>query len=79
MLTAGGARLAGGAAGGTIKAAASLTGRIGAAYEAVQTWLVRNGYVGGGEPWECYLDGPDAPQPRTEVFFPCHQLRPVHA
>jgi len=33
MLTAGGARLAGRAAGGTIKAAASLTGRVGAAYE----------------------------------------------
>jgi effector-binding domain-containing protein len=52
---------------------------VGAAYEAVQTWLVRNGYVRGGEPWESYLDEPDAPQPRTEVFFPCHQLRPVHA
>ncbi len=34
MLTAGGARLAGRAAGGTIKAAASLTGRVGAAYES---------------------------------------------
>jgi type IV secretion system protein TrbL len=33
MLTAGAARLAGRTAGGTIKAAASLTGRIGAAYE----------------------------------------------
>jgi type IV secretion system protein TrbL len=34
MLTASGARLAGRATGGTIKAAASLTGRVGAAYEA---------------------------------------------
>lgn len=34
MLTAGGARLAGRASGGALKAAASLTGRVGAAYEA---------------------------------------------
>jgi len=34
MLAAGGARLAGRATGGAIKAAASLTGRVGAAYEA---------------------------------------------
>jgi effector-binding domain-containing protein len=52
---------------------------VGAAYEAVQTWLIENGYVGGGEPWESYLDGPDVPKPRTELFFPCHQMRPVHA
>lgn len=52
---------------------------VGAAYEAVQTWLIQNGYVGGGEPWESYLDEPSVPQPRTELFFPCHQMRPVHA
>jgi effector-binding domain-containing protein len=52
---------------------------LGAAYEAVQTWLVENGYAAEGDPWESYLDGPDVPQPRTEVFFPCHQMRPVHA
>ena len=53
--------------------------QVGAAYAAVQTWLVENGYVGAGEPWESYLDGPDVPQPRTELFFPCHERRPVHA
>jgi effector-binding domain-containing protein len=52
---------------------------VGAAYEAVQAWLVENGYVGAGEPWESYLDGPDVPKPRTEVVFPCHERRPVHA
>jgi len=52
---------------------------VGAAYQALQDWLAENGYVGDGEPWESYLDVPDKPQPRTEVFFPCHQRRPVHA
>ena len=52
---------------------------VGAAYQAVQDWLTEKGYVGDGEPWESYLDAPDAPQTRTEVFFPCQLRRPVHA
>jgi hypothetical protein len=27
-------------------------------------------------PWECYLDDPEVPAPRTEVFMPCRPLRP---
>ncbi|MGZ4588023.1 MAG: GyrI-like domain-containing protein [Mycobacteriaceae bacterium] len=46
---------------------------IGPAYAAVAGWLSKNGYVPAGEPWECYLDGPEVTKPRTEVFFPCRQ------
>lgn len=51
---------------------------LGEAYSATQGWLIDNGYVTAGEPWECYLDGPEVAQPRTEVFFPCHEAAPVH-
>ena len=50
---------------------------MGAAYEAVEDWVMRNGYVVDGEPWESYLDGPDVEQPRTEVYFPCRPVAPV--
>ncbi|MGZ4437878.1 MAG: GyrI-like domain-containing protein [Nocardioides sp.] len=50
---------------------------LGAAYGAVQDWLTVNGLVPDGEPWECYLDGPDVPQPRTQVFFPCRKAEPI--
>lgn len=43
---------------------------LGAAYEAVTKWLIDNGFVAAGEPWECYLDGPEVASPRTEVYFP---------
>lgn len=46
-------------------------GSLGAAYEAVSTWLTEHGRVGAGEPWECYLDGPEVEEPRTEVYVPC--------
>lgn len=46
-------------------------GALGAAYEAVAAWLTGQGYVPAGEPWEAYLDEPDVPNPRTEVYFPC--------
>jgi effector-binding domain-containing protein len=52
---------------------------LGAAYEAATAWLTDNGYVVTGEPWECYLDGPEVPEPRTEVFIPCTEARPHHA
>jgi effector-binding domain-containing protein len=51
-------------------------GALGAAYEAVLAWLTDNGYVMSDEPWECYLDGPDVDEPRTEVFVPCSPARP---
>lgn len=43
---------------------------LGAAYEAVTKWLIDNGFVASGQPWECYLDGPEVANPRTEVYFP---------
>ncbi|HSE72328.1 MAG TPA: GyrI-like domain-containing protein [Nocardioidaceae bacterium] len=52
---------------------------LAAAYEAAMAWLTDNGYVVTGEPWECYLDGPEVPEPRTEVFIPCTEARPHHA
>ena len=49
---------------------------LGAAYDAAQQFLTDEGYEVAGAPWECYLDGPDVPEPRTEVFMPCRPLRP---
>ncbi len=50
---------------------------VAAAYDATKSWLVDNGYVEAGDPWECYLDGPEVAQPRTELFVPCHEARPL--
>jgi hypothetical protein len=49
---------------------------VGAAYEAVQTYLTDNGYEPSGAPWECYLDDPEVESPRTEVVLPCRPARP---
>lgn len=49
---------------------------VGAAYEAAIGWLTEEGYVVHGIPWECYLDGPEVPEPRTEVFIPCQRAHP---
>lgn len=49
---------------------------VGAAYAASAEWLVDNGYVESGGAWESYLDGPDVPRPRTEVFVPCAPVTP---
>lgn len=43
---------------------------LGGAYEAVTKWLIDKGYVAAGDPWECYLDGPEVANPRTQVYFP---------
>ena len=51
---------------------------VGAAYEAAMAWLTDEGCVSTGVPWECYLDGPEVPEPRTEVFIPCETTHPVH-
>ncbi len=48
-------------------------GEVGAAYEAAAAWLRDHGYVQAGEPWECYLDGPEVPEPRTLVYVPCRR------
>jgi effector-binding domain-containing protein len=54
-------------------------GGVGAAYEAVTAWLAGSGLVPAGDPWECYLDGPEVANPRTEVFFPCREGSAVQA
>jgi effector-binding domain-containing protein len=52
-------------------------GDVGAAYEASIDWLTEEGYEVAGAPWESYLDGPEVPEPRTEVFIPCTPVRPL--
>lgn len=52
---------------------------VGAAYEAAMSWLTEEGYVMVGAPWECYLDGPEVAEPRTEVFIPCTSAHPTGA
>ena len=44
---------------------------IGATYGVLDNWITSNGYVVTGRPWESYLDEPDAPEPRTQVYLPC--------
>lgn len=44
---------------------------VGAAYEALDMWLQQHHSGPHGQPWESYLDGPEAEQPRTELFVPC--------
>ncbi|HEX6248264.1 MAG TPA: GyrI-like domain-containing protein [Nocardioidaceae bacterium] len=51
---------------------------VGAAYQAAVDWLTDEGCVTVGAPWECYLDGPEVAEPRTEVFVPCTAAHPVH-
>ncbi len=51
---------------------------LAAAYDAATAYAVENGYEVAGEPWEVYLDQPDVPAPRTEVFVPCARVRAHH-
>jgi effector-binding domain-containing protein len=44
---------------------------LGEAYVTATEWVEAHGYRVSGPPWECYLDDPDVPEPRTEVFVPC--------
>ena len=44
---------------------------IGATYGVVNDWIANHGYVATGQPWESYLDEPDTPEPRTQVYLPC--------
>jgi effector-binding domain-containing protein len=52
---------------------------VAAAYAATLEWLSDNGFVVSGDAWESYLDGPDVPRPRTEVFVPCKPVVPITA
>ncbi|PFG38290.1 effector-binding domain-containing protein [Georgenia soli] len=49
---------------------------IAEAYGAATSWLAQAGYRVRETPWECYLDGPEVAQPRTEVFMPCAPAAP---
>jgi effector-binding domain-containing protein len=44
---------------------------IGMTWERAQTWMREQGLEQAGPAWECYLNGPDEPEPTmTEVFWP---------
>ena len=44
---------------------------VAAAYQAIEQWFAASGHRPTGAPWETYLDGPEVPQPRTTVTWPC--------
>jgi effector-binding domain-containing protein len=44
---------------------------VGATYGVLYAWIAGHGYDPTGQPWECYLDEPDVPEPRTQVYVPC--------
>jgi effector-binding domain-containing protein len=44
---------------------------VAAAYQAIEHWFATSGHRPMGAPWETYLDGPEVPQPRTTVTWPC--------
>lgn len=46
-------------------------------YGELTGWLTDNGYVADGAAWECYLDGPEVTDPRTEIFIPCREVAPL--
>ncbi len=56
---------------------AAVTTHVGAysdvagAYQAIEQWFATSGHRPTGAPWETYLDGPEVPQPRTTVTWPC--------
>lgn len=46
-------------------------GEVVGAYRAIEAWLPDHGWQMAGSPWETYLDGPEVPEPRTLVSWPC--------
>jgi effector-binding domain-containing protein len=44
---------------------------LGQTYTDIEEWLPAHGYASTGAPWESYLDGPEVPEPRTQVSVPC--------
>jgi effector-binding domain-containing protein len=40
-------------------------------YEVLSGWITEQGMEVSGPPWESYLDGPEVPEPRTVVSWPC--------
>jgi effector-binding domain-containing protein len=45
--------------------------QVAGAYAAALRWIDENACVQAGDAWEMYVDPPDVPEPRTEVFVPC--------
>lgn len=43
-------------------------------WAALSAWVGEQGYVATETPWECYLDAPDVPEPRTLIVMPCRPL-----
>jgi effector-binding domain-containing protein len=46
-------------------------GELGQSYSDIEKWVLDQGWVCTGAPWESYLDGPEVPEPRTQISFPC--------
>jgi hypothetical protein len=44
---------------------------VAAAYQAIEEWFAHANHRPVGAPWESYLDGPEVPEPRTTVTWPC--------
>ena len=44
---------------------------VAAAYAAIEAWFATSGHRPTGAPWDTYLYGPEVPQPRTTVTWPC--------
>ena len=44
---------------------------VASAYAAIEEWFAASGHRPTGAPWETYLDGPEVPEPRTTVTWPC--------
>ena len=44
---------------------------VAAAYAAIEEWFATSGHRPTGAPWETYPDGPEDPEPRTTVTWPC--------
>jgi hypothetical protein len=49
---------------------------VGATYSVLYAWIADHGYVPTAQPWECYLDEPDVPEPRTQVYVPFAKAEP---
>jgi effector-binding domain-containing protein len=46
---------------------------LGEAYRAVAAWMNEHGLVAADDPWETYLDGPEAAVHRTLLTCPCRE------
>ena len=44
---------------------------LASAYQALEAWMGARHLVPTSGPWESYLDGPEVPEPRTLITWPC--------